>query len=261
MIINLLAANRIKILFIFGILISHWLQAGEVTSGYAQLPNYQSYQVPRLNPSYRAVTLPTDKKIPEECKKFIQDDGSYGEYGQMVLKEMTGKGKSEARPEMFFNEIPKDIEKICKGYASFDADVRANFWVYVMAAVATNESGCKATAVNNKAGPNGNGVAIGLFQTPKSEEGVSPTWRGRGCTQPPQYEDPESQVSCGMEIMSDLLDGQLCSKKQSQFTPFEKGSYWATLIPENTEQGADKINNKLDTLSIIKEFRPCQNTY
>lgn len=250
-----------SILFlIFSIFVNYEAQADEVTTGYDQLPSYQFYQVPRLNPSYRAVTLPVDKKMPEECKKFIQDDGTYGEYGQMILKEITGKGKSEARPEMFFNEIPKDIEKICKDYKLFDADVRANFWVYVMAAVATNESGCKAAAVNNEAGPNGNGVAIGLFQTPKSEEGVPPTWRGRGCTQPPPYEEAESQVSCGMEIMSDLLDGQLCSTKQSQFTPFEKGSYWATLIPGNTEQGAEKINNKLDTLSIIKEFAPCRNT-
>ncbi len=251
--------NHFYILGFSLLLVASWAAAGEVKNVYDQLPLYRSYTPPQLNQRYRAVTLPTDKKMADECKKFIADDGTYGEYGQMVIKEMTGQGKSEARPEMFFEEIPKDIDKICRNYKNFDADERANFWVYVMAAVAQNESGCSPKAVNAEAGPNGNGVAMGLFQTPKSEEGRAPTWRGRGCTQPPQYEEAESQVACGMEIMSDLLDGQLCSTKQSQFTPFEKGSYWATLIPGNMEQGAEKINNKLDTLSIIKEFPLCQN--
>lgn len=223
------------------------------------LDNYRPYRAPNFNSNYRIQTLPKDKQMADKCQEFIKDDGTYGELGEMVKKEITGQGKSEALAENFFDTEPENIKDICRNFKSFGPDEKLNFWIYVMAAVAQNESGCDPAAKNDKAGPKFTGVAVGLFQTPALEEGKLPTWRGKGCTTPPEFESAESQVACGMEIMSDLLDGKLCAVNKGQYTPFDDKSYWATLRPTNTEQGADKISKKLDTLSIIKEFPLCNN--
>jgi len=225
----------------------------------SQLQNYRPYRVPPLNANYRAITLPTDKNINDRCRDgFIRDDGTYGPYGEMIKKEITGQGKSEARPEMFFDEAPAHIEDVCRDFKNFDADTKLNFWIYVMAAVSNNESGCDSKIRNNKAGPRGDGIAVGLFQTPALEGGKTPDWRGNGCKKPPPYDSPESQVACAMEITSDLLDGNLCGLKKSQYTCFDDDSYWATMRPNNKEQGA-KLKNGTDSISIIKGFPACHN--
>ncbi|MCB9073472.1 MAG: hypothetical protein H6623_07605 [Bdellovibrionaceae bacterium] len=207
----------------------------------------------QFDSNYKSPPLPKDKKIPEECKKFIKDDGTYGEYGEILKKEFTGQGKSKNHIEDFFSTNPDDIEKTCSGYTSMNNDEKLNFWIWTSAAIAKDESACNwQGSLNSKAGPNGNGVAQGLCQTPKLEEGKTPAWRGPGCEQPPF--SAENQLSCTVEVLGGLLEGKYKQPK----TPFGSNSYWAVLRPNNTEN-QEKRDKKTDTLSIIKEFPRCKN--
>lgn len=211
--------------------------------------------------NYKSPPLPIDsKKMPKECKKFINDDGTYGEYGEIIKKEIVGQGNSTKRANLFFDTVPTNIHEICPKYGNFNPDERLNFWVWTVAAMAKDESACKDSAKNDKAGPKLNGVAVGLCQTPQLEEGRSPSWRGPGCKTPPDYSDAKQQLACCMEIIGGHLEGNYRGGpdfKRDGYTPFDKTSYWAVLRPENGENRRSR-NAGVDTLSIIKEFPACK---
>lgn len=218
---------------------------------------------PQISDSYRSPKL-TQKfgAIRSKCaEKFIKDDGSYGEIGLMLKKEILGKGKSSQQTEHFFSKShPQNLDKVCKNYNSMTDDQRLNFWIWTMAAVSKDEGSCNKNAKNPKAGPDGKGIAIGHFQTPISESGgTHPRWRGPGCETPPNFDTEEHQSSCAIEIMGGVLSGKYNPKsKNDPASPFEAGTYWGVMILNGKENMKNRKNNT-DTISLVKDFEHCGN--
>lgn len=209
-----------------------------------------------LDPAYRSPPLPTRKSNGTQfwnprCEGIIKNDGSYGDRGLKLKKELVGNGRSENLVSVLFGS-GAEIDQLsthCPSFSKLNDDEKLNFWVWTMAILAAHESSCDPTEINTKAS---NGIAIGEFMTPLEEDGHGPDWRGPGCKPPSHikkdadrdawFATEDAQASCAVQILVDHLKG-MHHNKSSFIT--KKKSYWEVLRGDNSNQ------------EFFKDFTPC----
>ena len=90
------------------------------------------------------------------CEKFIDRKGVYGSWGTALVNHL----KKNHDDVLVQAEHIGDMGYVCPKYNSFEPEMRYNFWVWLTAAVAQEESSCNPR--QSAQGPNG--VAAGLMQ-------------------------------------------------------------------------------------------------
>lgn len=170
-----------------------------------------------------------------ECRRFIDDNGNYGDYGQIAFRELS-------RYPIFTND-DDGMTNSCPRYNSFSEEQRKHFWVWVYASLAAQESGCQANAIS-PASINPNGRAAGLLQMeqdPELRRGRDRAYRGNFCSG--NIYDPGVNLRCSTRIMANLVGrGQgIIARNRSQ--------YWG---PFNGPK-----NNKAQR--AVREYRACRN--
>jgi hypothetical protein len=144
------------------------------------------------------LTAPFSSLGATQCTNFIQNDGTFGPWGQIVDNYITQPSVSER----FLGNNVAHITDACPRWAQLNREQRRHFWAWVFAAIAWDESKCRANARN----PRGtNGVAVGLLQM--EERRASRTWRGPNC-RAQTVTGARENILCGMDIMAELLKGQ-----------------------------------------------------
>ena len=170
------------------------------------------------------------------CTNFIKNDGSYGPWGDVVKTYVTDKSVS-AR---FLGDNVAHITHACPKWSRLNKDQRTHFWVWSIAAIAWDESRCRANARNSRAS---NGVAVGLLQMEETKSQRS--WRGPNCSVSSVAGATEN-LKCGLDIMAELLLGQRGEYKGRgalMYTGGRNTSYWEKLRHSGGGTIGDRIKS------------------
>src|SRR5690606_18466773 len=98
------------------------------------------------------------------CRSFIQANGSYGTWGQLIVDYIGG---SERRKNDFFSDGILGMQsapQTCPNWGTMSEDAKMKFWVWMMASIAQVESSCDPASVNTGRVPNAADRPRGLFQ-------------------------------------------------------------------------------------------------
>lgn len=169
------------------------------------------------------------------CDRFIQNNGEYGEYGEIlystlmnderIRKVLIDDDKMKIRMDPVMN-------KVCPGFSQLNKEDRARFWVWSMAAIAWDESKCNAD-IRPKPGPND--TLIGILQL--EDRRSSRSWRGKLCNVP-SIRSVDAQLQCALDIMRGQFEctpgAASCSSSKGTYGPASlKSSYWEKLRGNN----------------------------
>lgn len=171
------------------------------------------------------------EKGAKYCSRFIQDNGEYGVYGQILYKTLM---KDARIRRVLIDDADKRIAKdpvmqqVCPGFTKLSKEDRARFWIWTMAAIAWDESKCDGL-VKPKKGPND--TLIGLFQL--EDRRSSRAWRGEYCGVK-DIKPVDAQLRCAIDIMRgqyECTPGKAaCNPQKGTYgTPSLKSSYWEKL--------------------------------
>jgi len=189
----------------------------------------------------RAVTLPTNPRsardttyFNRDCRSFLQDNGSYGPWGNEIVRYIDEVGGANSR--FLSDALPgmQSIPRTCPNWGRLSTDERKLFWVWTVASMAQVESSCDPSKVNTGRVPNPNDRPRGLLQlnSLRSER----SWRGRNCRFPSNDTAPVNQIRCGMDIMDELLKGR-SGEYRSNGKIFPTNSYWEKFRPNHSQTG------------------------
>lgn len=142
----------------------------------------------------------------EDCVKFVDIDGTLGEYGLMVQEYLADEPSSSS---LFNNDMPgmAGAGGTCPNWSKFTRQQKTHYWAYALAAIADDESSCKANARNPKGS---DGVAVGLLQMPEQRSGTKGYyWRGDNCRATPAGEMhlPRNNIYCSLDILKESMLG------------------------------------------------------
>lgn len=187
----------------------------------------------------------------QNCQNFIRSDGGYGDWGREMALQM------EQYP--IYQRVNRGIIDICPRFGEFDKRQKYHFWVWFMAAVASQESRCVTTELGpiNRQDPS-LGRPTGLFQMEPRQS--TRWWRGNYCAQPGEMTDPILNVQCAVQIMAHYLNndqgplGRVSVDVDTEFynsLSTRKGnSYWQPL----RNIGAGDYQNVMDR---VGQYRDC----
>ena len=189
----------------------------------------------------RSVRLPTSARSSRDtayfngnCRNFIQDNGTYGPWGNDIVRYLDEVGGANSR--FLSDALPgmQSIPRTCPNWGRMNTDERKLFWVWTFASMAQVESSCDPSKVNTGRVPNPNDRPRGLLQlnSLRSER----TWRGRNCRFPSNDTTPVNQIRCGMDIMDELLKGR-SGEYRSNGKIFPTNSYWEKFRPNHSQTG------------------------
>ena len=133
------------------------------------------------------------------CSRFIDRNGNYGAFGEMVLNEI--------RRYPIYNSETNQITRICPKFNSFDDAKKNHFWVWVYASLAQQESSCDPSVQSDpRKVSNPNGPAVGLFQMELKKSlraSRDVVYRGHFCSGNPF--SPAVNIRCSARIMAGQL--------------------------------------------------------
>lgn len=169
------------------------------------------------------------------CTPFIQNDGSYGRWGQIAEEYLKSKGDDSP---YFSDDLTAMAGPggICPRWAYFDKATKIHFWVWTLAAMAWKEATCLEDARNANAT---NGVAVGLLQLDEKKSARS--WRGPNC-RVKNVSAANENIRCGMDILEELLQGK-SGEYKSNGRLYGRGSnsYWEQLRRTDGDQMGVRI--------------------
>lgn len=176
-----------------------------------------------------------------DCRKFIDDDGDYGEWGVTVQDYIhTSDDKNIYLGDTLKGMGPPDL--ICPNWSNLSVDEKKHFWVWTIAAISWKESSCDSKARNSNAS---NGVAVGLLQL---DEGTkNRAWRGQNC-KVKKVTGASDNIKCGLDILTEILKAEDGDYRSNGLLYGKKNnSYW---------QDLKKVKGgKIGTL--IRSYPPC----
>lgn len=170
------------------------------------------------------------------CTNFINNDGSYGAWGN-VVKDYITNSPASAR---FLGDNVAHINQSCPRWGRLNREQRTHFWVWSFAAIAWDESRCRANARNARAT---NGVAVGLLQMEENRSARS--WRGPNC-RVSSVSGAAENLRCGLDIMAELLRGQqgeYRGRGALVYTGGRNTSYWEKLRHSGGGTIGDRIRS------------------
>jgi hypothetical protein len=198
--------------------------------------------------SARSQTLPVgDRLFNSRCRNFIRSNGSYGPWGQHIVDYLNDNPR---KGNAFFAGGMRGMVTspgICPNWPNLSAAHKTKFWVWTMASIAHVESSCDQNSVNRGRVPNPSDRPRGLLQLNSLRR--ERRWRGRNCRFPTNGTDPEDQLSCGMDIMYELIRIPVgLYGGTSRIYP--NNSYWEKLRPSHSRTGGD-IGR------LMRMYEPC----
>lgn len=174
-----------------------------------------------------------------KCTSFIKSDGTYGEWGKLIVKYLN---KTDERKERFFSPaLPgmQTVPRSCPNWGNMTNDQKGQFWVWTFASIAQVESSCDKRSVNNGSVPNPSDRPRGLFQLNTLRSARS--WRGPNCRFPSGAENvyiAANSIHCSLDIMSEILKGR-SGEYRGNGKIFPTNSYWEKLRPNHSSTGGD----------------------
>lgn len=166
------------------------------------------------------------------CDGFIQKDGSYGEYGKIIVDYF----KEEGRNSIFFQDHLDGVEKSCPGWPRMSLEEKQYYFVWVKASISHKESTCDPNARVKAT----NGIAVGLLQL--DEKLSNRKWRGPNCNQK-NILNIRANLRCGLDIFKELLKGKSGEYKGSgELWGKSSNSYWEQLRLKDGGQIAKLIS-------------------
>ena len=189
-------------------------------------PDIKKIPFPALSEEFKV----SDKEEENICRNFISDKGdpgSYGPWGEMVVKYLDEKGENS----IFFSEELTGMStgvQACPNWKDMSIDEKKHFWVWTMASISKIESTCNPKARN---GQSTNGVAVGLVQL--DERKSQRSWRGQNC-KTASVAGVEDNLRCGLDILAELLEGKKGEYKgNGELWGRRSSSYWQHLRQKN----------------------------
>ncbi|MDR3606927.1 MAG: hypothetical protein P4M08_06045 [Oligoflexia bacterium] len=155
-----------------------------------------------------------------DCEDFIDSDGNYGKWGEALYNTLGQNGTEE----ILASKIG-DMSVICPKYYDFDDVGRKNFWIWLAASVAMEESSCNPEI--HTSGPNG--TAAGLWQLDLGNR--NPVQHER-CGSISAY-DGTVNIKCGLSMLNWYTE---IDARNSRKIIYWHGNYWQTLHPGNPSQ-------------------------
>ena len=170
---------------------------------------------------------------PKTCEEFINADGTLGAYGRIAKYDVS------QRSELLTDTAVRSVGNICPNFKNFSDEEKQHFWVYVIGALAAQESGCNSYAHNPV-----NTQAVGLLQ----QERNAKKWRimqyfGEPCAGD-QF-DANNNIGCGVTNLVDNLVG----KGRPLYGA--NGNYWQAFTDAYRNPNATK------TPYIISKYEAC----
>jgi hypothetical protein len=164
------------------------------------------------------------KGFDKSCKEFIKDDGSFGDFGNIIAKYIDEAGDDSP----LLNDDITDMKTTCPNWKKFSNVEKTHFWAHTFASMAMDESTCNPKARN----PRGSdGPAAGLLQMPERKSGQAGYyWRGPNCKKATDMYDPNDNIKCSLDIMSELMRGTKgIYKNKGGIFGKKNTSYWEKL--------------------------------
>ncbi|MEO0335247.1 MAG: hypothetical protein AAF202_02565 [Pseudomonadota bacterium] len=165
-----------------------------------------------------------------QCENVVRSNGEPGQVGLQVLAAMRQHG------DCYFNSGMTPHASVCGGFAGFNAQQKANFWVYTFAAIAKDRSNCTEQRSSR------NGKFDGIFNLPYSwrdrrDQGMDPLHCST--SGPANSRDLGFQANCAVATLA--RDSCNFGARVGSGT-----SYW-----DNLQQSNGSISN------ILKRFPGC----
>lgn len=166
-------------------------------------------------------------RMASNCKNFITETGALGPWGSFIASKIG----PETHPYLF--KPAKDMAKVCPKFKTMSDSEKERFWIWLVAAVANNESSCiekvKAKGVNGA-------TAAGLMQMHLGKEYVYKCKRGINSL------NARDNLECGITILNNDI------RRTGSVFPV-KGNYYDTLRIKR-EPGKR-------TLKMVRAYKPC----
>jgi len=160
----------------------------------------------------------TYKGYTSRCDRFVDANGALGDWGEALMDAIQIVGQN-----CFFEDV--DMSVLCPNFVNFPVDRKMEFYAFLFAALAYDESSCHADAVGQ--GPNDR--ADGLFQLEYSQAQRADAARDPvfcATDRPVQTQNLDFQMLC---TAATFRDG-FCSRNR---TPGRDFWYWEELNSEN----------------------------
>jgi hypothetical protein len=163
------------------------------------------------------------------CSNFIKSSGAFGSWGKFVMNELNPGQHSN-----LFRENVADMPKICPRFRDMSETGKKNFWVWLLAAMANEESGCEERITARGV----NGTAAGLLQLHLHHESEY------GCAPGTNSLRAQDNLKCGLVILNNDVD------RTNRVFPSEN-NYWEVLRLD-TEAGQR-------TYRLVEKYAPCHH--
>jgi hypothetical protein len=190
------------------------------------------------------------KSAWKKCNLFMNEGGEYGSYGRIITKYI-----DEGLSEVLLSDRllgMNDAPHACPNWKSFTNETKKKFWVWTLAAIAADESGCNAYVKDHK-DVTGH-YTFGLYQLERSNKlRLSNRRFDKHCTHSlNDLRKPLGSIRCAM----DMITTQLITRKT---TPMEfdghlypaPGMEISTYFNDFHHAYGDNIGR------LIREFKPC----
>lgn len=176
--------------------------------------------------------------MPGACSAFIKSDGSYGPWGQIAVRELSRYPGTFLRASGMSSVCPNFNKVDSNGRPMMNDAERRHFWVYLLTAIAAQESTCnpnvdspqKMIKVHGRLVKfNPNGIASGLFQIEKDPDlraGRDDRYGGRFCSG--NVYSPDTNTRCAVRMLEDIVDNG-----RGPYTM--ENHYWSVLINSGTK--------------------------
>lgn len=162
-----------------------------------------------------------------KCQNFISKDGALGPWGSFIASTIS----PSTHPSFF--KASSDMDKLCPKFKNMKDAEKERFWVWLVAAVANNESSC-----NEKVKAKGvrGATAAGLMQMHLGKEYLY------GCKRGINSLSARDNLECGLTVLNNDI-----KRTGKVFAP--KNNYFDTLRPQ---RGPGK-----KTMKLVKAYKPC----
>ncbi len=200
------------------------------------------------------------------CRGFINNNGTYGAWGQVIRDEIISKGGGDS---LFLSDAIPGMESAphtCPNWGNLTDNQKVKFWVWTFASIAQVESSCNTTVVNlNSDIDDRSDPPRGLYQLNSLRGNRS--WRGTGCSFASNSNNALDHSKCAVGIMEELLkgqDGEYASRtitlrsgveRRTDGRIFPTNSYWQKLRGGGRDGGTGGPIGQL-----MRQYGPCEAT-